>query len=282
MPPPQTLFAVCRFSAVPLRRFPDLISEMTSQVRFGEAVQLLAECRSHWEVRLGLDGYQGWVDSRQFTPLQATLPPQARALSAALADWASGPGERRLLPLGSPLPSWDGHAFYLGAERWQWAGPVHLIPESPSWSALLAEAAHYLHAPYQWGGRTLWGLDCSGLVQTLMHHQGIALPRDCQDQILRGQPVPHFHQTQPGDLAFFDSARDGGAHVGLVLSPSEVLHCSGSVRIDSLSARGIARRPTGQLSHRLTALRRLASWPPPLLLDPPPLGPQPELPTWRP
>ena len=273
MLPSERPFAVCRLAVVPLRRSPDLLSEMTSQVRFGEAVQHLSDCQGFWEVRLCADGYQGWVDPRQFSPLQSERPPQATAFSDALADWASCPTERRLLPPGTPLPAWDGQVFWLGAERWQWPGPVHLIPPTPAWTSLLREAARYLHAPYLWGGRSLWGLDCSGLVQTLLRHQGISLPRDCQDQIHCGQLVPHLQHALPGDLAFFESTSCGGPHVGLILGQNQVLHCSASVRVDLLSERGIARLPSGTLSHRLTALRRVATWVPALLLDPPPSGP---------
>jgi cell wall-associated NlpC family hydrolase len=137
---------------------------------------------------------------------------------------------------------------------------VHHLPAAPRWEPLLAEAGRYLHAPYFWGGRTLWGIDCSGLVQTLLQHQGIGIQRDCLTQVDEGAAVPSLPEALPGDLAFFDGTRDGGRHVGLVLGGGEVLHSSGFVRVDALTARGIVVRETGHLSHRLTALRRVTAW----------------------
>lgn len=245
---------------VPVRRFADMVSEMTSQVRFGEGVEILEENRRMWRVRLGHDGYEGWVDSRQCTTPQPDRPPVAQVQTAELCGWATHGGERRLLPLGTPLPEFSGGSFLIANESWHWTGAVHRLPAAPSWEALLAESAAYTHAPYFWGGRSIWGIDCSGLVQSLLRHQGIGITRDCITQVDEGTAVPSLHHAEPGDLAFFDGTRDGGRHVGFVLGGGEVLHASGFVRIDELTDRGIVVRETGHLSHHLRALRRVAAW----------------------
>ena len=237
-----------------------MVSEMTTQVRFGEGVEILDENRALWQVRLVHDGYDGWVDSRQFTAPQAASPAAGRVLTAETMGWAVCGPERRLLPTGTPLPEWGDSRFSIGGEIWEWSGAVHHVPAAAHRGNLLAEAGRYLHAPYFWGGRTLWGIDCSGLVQTLLLHQGVSIQRDCITQVDEGTAVPSLHEAQPGDLAFFDGTRDGGRHVGLVLGGDEVLHSSGYVRVDALTPRGIVVRETGHLSHRLTALRRVTGW----------------------
>jgi cell wall-associated NlpC family hydrolase len=258
--PPAPSFAVCRLAVVPVRRFADMVSEMTTQVRFGEGVEVLEENRGLWRIRICQDGYEGWVDHRQFTVRQQARPPGARVLTDELGGWASHEGERRLLPPGTPLPDWQDGSFRIGGETWQWTGAVHLIPERPDWEQLVRESARYLHAPYVWGGRTLWGIDCSGLVQNLLAHQGISLKRDCIEQVEQGRSLALLRDACPGDLAFFDGTRDGGRHVGLVLAGGAILHASGFVRIDELTDRGILVHGTGHLSHRLTAPRRIAEW----------------------
>lgn len=257
---PTLPYAVCRLAVVPVRRMADMVSEMTTQVRFGEGVEIMEESRGLWQVRLCHDGYEGWVDSRQFTPPQPDRPPAAGILTDALSGWASCGTERRLLPQGTPLPEFAGGKFLIGKEAWRWSGAVHRIPATPHWDALMAEAESYSHAPYCWGGRTVWGIDCSGLVQSLLQHQGVAVPRDCIDQLEQGGSIPSLGGARPGDLAFFDDTHDGGQHVGLVLAGGAVLHASGYVRVDELDDRGILVKATGQLSHRLTALRRVTAW----------------------
>jgi gamma-D-glutamyl-L-lysine dipeptidyl-peptidase len=258
MSPPPPSYAICRMAVVPVRRLADMISEMTTQARFGEAVEILEERAGMWRVRLLHDSYEGWVDARQFTPPQADPPPAARYLTDEPAAWATCGDERRLLPAGTPLPGFDGTAFLIGNEGWLWPGAVHAIPDAPDWEALLTEAQRYLNTPYFWGGRTLWGIDCSGLVQSLLAHQGVRISRDCITQVEEGTAVASLPDAKPGDLAFFDGLRDGGRHVGFVLPGGRVLHASGYVRIDDLTEQGILVRETGHLSHRLTALRRVS------------------------
>ena len=260
MTAPMFSFAVCRLAVVPVRRLADMVSEMTTQVRFGESVEVLEEQNRMWRVRLGQDGYEGWVDSRQFTAPQPACPSPAAVFTRELAGWAERDTERRLLPLGSPLPGYQNGHFVVGSENWRWAGAVHQIPDAPDWEALLAESQFYLHAPYVWGGRTLWGIDCSGLVQTLLGQQGVGIGRDCIDQIEAGTAIADLSESRAGDLAFFNGVRDGGRHVGLVLDGGQVLHASGFVRIDDLRDEGIVVRETEYLSHRLTALRRIVEW----------------------
>ncbi len=261
---PSPSFAVCRLAVVPVRRFADMVSEMTTQLRFGESVELLEENRGLWRVRGTHDGYEGWVDSRQFTAPQSSRPPVAAVLTADLMGWAERTREDRmercLLPLGTPLPDFQDGRFSIGGETWQWSGTVHRLPSAPQWPALLRESESYLNTPYVWGGRSIWGIDCSGLVQSLLGHQGVRVSRDCITQVDEGTEVPTLHEARPGDLAFFDGTRDGGRHVGLVLGGGEVLHASGFVRVDNLCGRGITVPETGHLSHHLRALRRVAGW----------------------
>ena len=265
-------FAVCRLAVVPVRRFADMVSEMTTQLRFGEGVEILQQAYGMWQIRVCHDDYEGWVDARQFTPHQSERPPQATVLSSELSGWAyridpdlqdmENGRVRCLLPQGTPLPKYADGCFWIGPDSWHWPGAVHCVPSTPSWEELLAEAMWYRNAPYFWGGRTIWGIDCSGLVQSLLQHQGVQMSRDCLTQVDEGAAVSCLRGAMPGDLAFFDGTRDGGRHVGFVLENGEVLHASGFVRVDILTDRGIVVKETGHLSHHLRSLRRVAAWQP--------------------
>jgi len=115
----------------------------------------------------------------------------------------------------------------------------------------------YLKAPYVWGGKSIFGLDCSGLCQQLYGLVGIQLPRDARQQIDHGRPVHFVAQARPGDLAFFDNAEGRIVHVGLVMEEGQILHAHGEVRLDPLDHNGIYNRDRQRYSHKLRLLKRL-------------------------
>jgi cell wall-associated NlpC family hydrolase len=251
-------FAVCRLTVAPVRLHADLISEMTTQVRDGEVVEVLEDQNPWWRVRLTADGYEGWVHSRQFTAAMDTAPAAATVFTDDLCGEAVRDEFRIILPLGSPLPGFKDGKFLLGTEWWAWNGRTRTAPGAPPDKAdLLSYARRFLHTPYHWGGRTLFGIDCSGFVQSVFSAFGIQLLRDSKQQATQGTPVAGLGMAVPGDLIFFGSQELGIYHVGLLLPCSEIIHSSTMVRVDDLFAEGIRNRETGQISHRIEAIRRV-------------------------
>jgi cell wall-associated NlpC family hydrolase len=107
-------------------------------------------------------------------------------------------------------------------------------------------------APYQWGGTSANGFDCSGLIQYSYGRYGIALPRVSQDQLLRGSPVSLDRSAlRPGDVLGFSQELGGKAtHVGLYIGEGRFIHSSSTgVRISDL------REPYWQ--RHLIAARRM-------------------------
>ena len=91
----------------------------------------------------------------------------------------------------------------------------------PTGADVVEEAKKHLGVPYVWGGtdpRT--GLDCSGLVQTVMRDLGIDVPRTAAQQATVGTEVPSLDQAQLGDLVVLK----GGAHIGIYVGDGKMLH----------------------------------------------------------
>ncbi len=255
---PVPLFAVCQLSIVPVRLEVGHSSEITSQVRCGEGVEILDTSGNRARVRVLSDDYEGWIDLRQFTPPAAARPPVATCITDDDCCMATCGGRRMLLPLGTPLPNWENGSFLLGAERWSWPGQVRpLSAQQPPDTAAVLEYAHrYLHTAYLWGGRSLFGIDCSGLVQAVFQAHGQRLLRDSIMQMTQGTAVKDLAAARPGDLVFFNCAGDVGRHVGLLLSCGTIIHASAMVRVDDITDAGIRHRGTGEITHHITAIRR--------------------------
>ena len=253
---------ICHLSVVPIRQNPDLVSEMTSQMIFGDTYAVLEDGDDLFQrIRTHYDGYEGWIDKRQGIPATGEETAewnQDRPWMAAASAMAVGEEGRVVwIPRGSQLGRFSKDWFVLGGQRYEWKGIAVQPCETISESEFVSYALAYEHAPYLWGGRSPWGIDCSGLAQMVYKIFGVKLPRDSSSQIRCGEPVEHLGDTRTGDLLFFHSARDGSSHVGIKLRGG-VLHSSASVRLDKVNENGVEHMETGKLTHKLKAIRRVA------------------------
>ena len=248
--------ALCVVPAAPVRREPSHRSEMTTQLLFGESMDVLQEEGEWLHVRAHDDGYEGWITHHlvsRSTEVQNLAPARFAATDLVnILEWKGNPVQ---VPMGSSLPGydvptkllWDGISVYAGPYR------DMTVPDP----ALIAPAAlRWRNAPYLWGGKTLMGVDCSGFVQTVFKVAGVRLPRDAWQQAGQGRLVESLAEVMRGDLAFFHNEQGRVIHVGLLLEDSHIIHASGQVRIDRLDEKGIWNGEQDRYTHQLHSIRR--------------------------
>lgn len=253
--------AVCQVSIAPLRAHPSDRSEMVSQLLFGETVEV-TETKDNWRhVVCSWDGYSGWVDTKQLRLLE-TAEYEAyqgrQTMNLSLVEGLMAADHFLPLTMGAVLPNYDGLRCSLGDQRFQFSGPVITPAEQQlgiDWVVKVAK--RYLHAPYLWGGRSPFGIDCSGLTQMVYKMAGVRLLRDASQQVTQGRAIDFMEECQSGDLAFFDNEKGHITHVGLILPDCYVIHASGKVRIDKLDHFGIYNRELNRYTHQLRIVKRL-------------------------
>lgn len=254
-------YGLCNHSVIPMRSEPSDRAEMTNQVLFGESCRILEKRKKWSRIRLTHDGYEGWVDNKQIQPcsdeffkeLKPTSPPIASELIELITDTSSG----LFFPilLGSHLPMLKDGQVKLDEMTFNYEGPS-VNPEVDR-QVLIDCSYKYLNAPYLWGGRSPFGIDCSGFTQMSYRMAGYQLPRDSHEQANHGTTLSFIEESEPGDLAFFDNNEGQIIHVGIILENNYILHASGKVRLDRLDQTGIFNNDIGTHTHKLRVIKKI-------------------------
>jgi gamma-D-glutamyl-L-lysine dipeptidyl-peptidase len=251
-------YAIVAVPAAPVRRKARHQGEMTNQLLFGDSVKILKEKKGLWvKVRSLYDGYEGWMTRTQLLEVnEGEAKLSGEYLTSGLLNAITIDGITMQLPMGCFLPGFSNGEGKLGDKLYHLEGAYQKRKERPPGNEIIRElTAQWLNAPYMWGGKTLFGVDCSGFVQVNYRMMGIDLPRDAWQQAQEGETVGKLKDAIAGDLAFFDD-REEIVHVGILLGPDKIIHSSGRVRIDNIDKKGIINGETGKRTHSLRVIKR--------------------------
>lgn len=248
---------------VPLREMDNDMSELYSQLLFGERVEIL-EVHDRWLfVRNLSDNYRGWVDRKM---IQVTSPTEDKRILDASKYCVRVPishctkntsNEKMFLPGGSILPDFTNGKFIIGKEVYEMNTPNSVILDNMEDTSVVFLAKQYLNAPYLSGGKSILGIDCSGLAQVITSMCGFQLPREASQQVEYGKVIDFLYEAKAGDLAFFENSDGKIIHVGILLSSSQIIHSFGWVRIETIDSQGIISTQTGEYTHKLRVIKRL-------------------------
>ncbi|UII76273.1 C40 family peptidase [Flagellimonas sp. HMM57] len=248
-------YGICHLSVVPIRTLPDDSSEMNSQLLYGEYFKVLEQRKKWSRIRVAYDHFEGWIPNYQITlieeeafkTLEATSKDNAFS-SDIVSHICTTDGILTPIVLGSIISA---------APMFNHTFEGDSIKGKKSKFNLIDTALLYMKAPYQWGGKSPFGIDCSGFTQMVYKINGHVLKRDAEQQSKQGEALSFIEESEPGDLAFFDNSEGIIDHVGIILQDNYIIHVHGHVRVDRLDHTGIFNTQENKYTHQLRVIKKI-------------------------
>ncbi len=221
---------------------PKFASQMVTQALFFEELDVVAEHTNWYEVNQW-DGYTGYVHkfyvSDDYTlngSNQIFISNRFESLYTSL-DFNKEPA--MIIPFGTVIPVEENDNSFKTKEI---NGSRYYFEYSENHIALdkrekiILNAKKLLGSPYLWGGKTPFGYDCSGFVQSIMSSVGFQVKRDTSQQIIESTMFDiDFKDIQKGDILFFNIDSESVDHVGLWCGEEDnIVHCGGELKIQSI------------------------------------------------
>ncbi|MCB0398718.1 MAG: C40 family peptidase [Winogradskyella sp.] len=246
-------YGVCNLGIVPIRLEPTDTSEMVTQAIYGDFFKVLEQRKKWSRIRFAYDNYEGWIDNKQYFEIQEDqynlLVNSDILLSKDLIQFVSDTADNIYpIPLGSDLNC-------LSFLKQKFEG--NKITEKSNKSNIIETSFLYLNTPYLWGGKSPFGIDCSGFTQMVYKLNGYNLLRDASQQATQGVALSFIEESEPGDLAFFDNTDGNIIHVGIIMKDNYIIHAHGKVRIDRLDHSGIYNIDKKTHTHRLRVIKKI-------------------------
>ncbi|EAY29031.1 C40 family peptidase [Microscilla marina] len=290
-------FGICHLGIIPVRAAPASKSEQVTQLLFGETFQVTKVSADHkfvWIIA-DYDEYSGWVDISRWQEVSEAFYQKAKQAQHLMVDQAFALLTKSVytntLSFGSTLPTYTKGELYW-EETMCYNAKIRDTRNKVDKHQIIWIAFIFLGTPYLWGGKSIFGIDCSGLTQLVYKAGGYFLPRDAYQQAAFGAKVARLTEAKTGDLVFF-ARKDNIIHVGIVLIISDiyktfpaiaqkmeetvtilegqklevnpatkqpyqwVLHAYDCVRIDILDSKGIYNANEKQYTHYTHSIKQI-------------------------
>jgi cell wall-associated NlpC family hydrolase len=252
-------FVICLVPVSPMRSEAAHRSEMVNQLLFGEIAEVIGEEGLFYHVKTLYDQYKGWIQKSQFSSIEESgIHTSDKTLAAEWSNQLTLNGKPMHISFGTPLSVFNKGMVSFYNTQYQYTGKIY-DPTTALFepATIKAISEMYLNTSYLWGGRSVFGIDCSGFTQQVFRFFNKPLPRDAYQQAELGESIGFLQEVKCGDLAFFDNEEGKITHVGLLWNADTIIHASGKVRVDLIDNMGIISNETGLRTHKLRLIKRM-------------------------
>lgn len=257
-------YGVCRLAVVPVRTDHQESAGQVTQLLFGDHYEVIDHSPDKlWNrIRIYSDQCEGWLEGKQHHSISEEYFNQINKTDYKITtDIASAVLYKKApltIVMGSIVPISSSELFKI-EEQFAFNGEAKGLGQRRDYDFLKVIAGKYLSSPYQWGGKSPFGIDASAYVQMVFRIAGYSLQRDTAQQCLQGKKVKALDEAHPGDIAFFAANAGIVSHVGIILDDNRIIHVYGHVRIDRVTEEGIINPESKVCSHHLHSIRRIIS-----------------------
>ena len=256
-------YGICEISLIPVRKEACHSAEMVTQLLFGHTYTIIENSENWLQIRISNDNYEGWIEQKQVYLISEAefkrYTSETHNIVTDLVQVINNNTSNTIFPilLGSNIYGEQDKAFRINKQDYIYNGALESSKQNISAKLIIENALMYKNAPYLWGGKSPFGIDCSGLVQMAYYLSGIKLLRDASQQATQGETINLITDASPADLCFFDNDEGAITHVGILLPDSKIIHASGYVRIDSIDHHGIYDSLLQSYSHKLRLIKKI-------------------------
>lgn len=234
-------------------------AEMVNQLLFGDTYWVLEEQNSWLKIKNTYDNYEGWISKNTYYHISnktfdsiCNQPLGIVESHTAFVKWKDSTFP---IPFASQIPLWNGEIGSLNHKSIELMSGNVTFQQEITPIKLINIASIFLYTPYLWGGKSIFGVDCSAFVQEVFKFFHIYLPRDAYQQATQGKEIS-ISEIQIGDLVFFQR-ENRIVHVGIYLGQEKIIHAFDQVRIDKLDEIGIFNLDKEYYTHFLAKITRL-------------------------
>lgn len=245
------ILGICNLSIVPVRIVDSDKSEMINQLIYGDIIEILEEKEKWVKIKSVFDDYIGWIDIKQYFKIDDNITVDLKnpVYSIDLVEFIeNNNNELVTIPIGSDISN-------ISLMKHKFDGKT--ISGKNNRNSIVNTALLFLNSPYLWGGKTPFGIDCSGFTHMVYKINGYKLYRDAKDQANQGKTLSFIEESEAGDLAFFNNDEGDIIHVGIILQNNHIIHASGKVRIDRIDHSGIYNNDLNKHTHSLRYIKKI-------------------------
>ena len=245
------ILGICNLSIVAVRIVDSDKSEMINQLIYGDIIEILEEKEKWVKIKSVFDDYIGWIDKKQYFKIDDNITVDLKnpVYCIDLVEFIeNNNNELVTIPIGSDISN-------ISLMNHKFEGKT--ISGKNNRNSIVNTALLFLNSPYLWGGKTPFGIDCSGFTQMVYKINGYKLSRDAKDQANQGETLSFIEESEAGDLAFFNNDQGDIIHVGIILQNNHIIHASGKVRIDRIDHSGIYNNDLNKHTHSLRYIKKI-------------------------